>query len=88
MNIPQYFGSILSEKTGLSAVPCAGLIRLSIKQAGKNPDNISVRDLKNVFQDQLRERLERLNMKDINNLVRTLVMELIKTQSIIAMSVT
>ena len=86
MNIATFFGNVLSEKTGLNVVPCAGLLRLSIKKAGKTPENVSLSDLKSIFQKELREKLEGLGIDDVPGIVKHMVTELIKNQSLFTMS--
>ena len=86
MNIATFFGNVLAEKTGLKVVPCAGLVRLSIKKAGKTPENVSFPELKSIFQKELREKLEGIGTDDVNGIVKHIVTELIKNQSLFTMS--
>ena len=86
MNVATFFGNVLSEKTGLKVVPCAGLIRLSIKKAEKTPENVSFSDLKSIFQKELRERLEGIGIDDVQGIIKHMVTELIKNQSLFTMS--
>ena len=86
MNVAAIFGNILSEKTGLKVVPCSGLIRLSIKQAGKDPESVTFSDLKSVFQNELRERLNNVGLDDVAGIIKYMVTELIKNQSLFTMS--
>ena len=86
MNIATFFGNVLSEKTGLKVVPCAGLIRLSIKKAGKTPENVSFLELKSIFQKEFKEKLKGIGIDDVQGIIKHMVTELIKNQSLFTMS--
>jgi hypothetical protein len=84
---------ILSEKlairTQLSPPACRGLIKLAIKDQldpFKPIEEIDYNDLKKVILNSLRTRLQNLDIKNSDNIIETLMLELNRNQSLLTMS--
>jgi hypothetical protein len=92
MKLLTFFGTKLSAMVGKelhhSVSLSIGLIRLSISDAGMNPDaQLTYRDLKGVFQNQLVERLEMLGINNPNDVSARMVNALSENQSLFTMAV-
>ena len=83
----QFFGKILSEKAGKPPIACNGLIRLSIKDAKFNPDDINPKDLEHVFRSSLKERLEKVGIPEAGNISKHMLLELRKNQALFVLGV-
>ncbi len=88
MEMTSFFGAKLAELTGQNLYGCIGLVRLAIKDAGRDPDTqLNYEDFKRVFQDYLIKRLQVLNVSDPDGIVTELVVLLGDKQSLLTMSI-
>ena len=88
MQIIYYLGELLSKKIGISASASRGLIRLSIKDEFgpyESLNSLGLTDYQKLIQNSLKNRLIDLEVKDFENLVKLLLEELMKQQSLITM---
>jgi hypothetical protein len=83
-------GNILSKVIDKPAVACRGIIRLSIYDSGlrerMNQGLINFKDMMHVVRNALRRRLERLFIRDLDNVIDNIEQELIENQSIFTFS--
>ena len=82
----QFFGQILSEKIGHKAIACSGIVRLSIKDANKDPDSITANELKEVFGNNLKDRLQRIGIENYTEVSLYMSAELMKNHAIFVMN--
>ena len=86
MEIINFLALILSERIGISPAASRGLLKLSIKdQFGPfhQLDQLNYYNLKEVILDSLKKRLENINVKEIDLILRILILELTDNQSLI-----
>ena len=82
------FGEELTHILNKPLYHCVGLIRLSIKDSGRNPDGkLGYRDYKEVFQVYLLKRLQSLHIRDPEGSVAEMMKILNDKQSLFTMSV-
>jgi hypothetical protein len=87
MNTVFTFGFKLAELLGQNDSIGLGLLSLAIKDAGKNSQYMGYQDFKDVFQNQLRARLRKANVTDVDRVTNALLKYLNETQSLFTMSV-
>ena len=89
MEIINYLGDKLSEHINITPAASRGLLKLAIKdEIGpfKPLELISFNDLKNVINNSLEKRLHKLNIENLQEIIKNLLEELTKNQSLITMS--
>ena len=89
MEIINYLGDRLSEHINITPAASRGLLKLAIKdEVGpfKPLELISFNDLKNVINNSLEKRLHKLNIENLQEIIKNLLEELTKNQSLITMS--
>ena len=86
MNIVQFFGHLLSEKIGQKAVACSGIVRLSIKDANKDPETITASELRDIFQNYLKARLQRIGFENYDEVTDYMTSQLLKNHAIFVMN--
>lgn len=89
MEIINYLGDKLSEHINITPAASRGLLKLAIKdELGpfKPLELISFNDLKNVINNSLERRLNKLDIQNLQNILKNLLEELTKNQSLITMS--
>jgi hypothetical protein len=88
MNILTIFGNSLAELAKIEVVHAVGLLRLCIKDAGKDPNGpLAYAEYKSVFENQLTKRLSALKVTDPAEVVRKLLVVLNDKQSLLTMTV-
>ena len=88
MQIIFYLGELLSKKIGISRSASRGLIKLSIKDEFgpyESLNSLGLSDYQKLIQNSLKNRLIDLKVNDIEDLVKILLEELMKHQSLITM---
>ena len=88
MEMIKYLSIILSEEVNLSSAASGGLIRLAIKdEIGpfKPLKQLDLKDYKTSCENALKERLQKLSVENIDQIIERLVNELIQNQSLITM---
>jgi hypothetical protein len=88
MQIIFYLGELLSQKIGISRSAARGLIKLSIKDEFgpyESLNSLGLGDYQRLIQNSLKKRLFDLKVKDSDDLVKLLLDELMKHQSLITM---
>ena len=86
MDVVRFFGALLARETQLKLMPCSGMIRLALKDMGKQPEMYRFREIRALLNKYLKNRLERAGVKDNEKIIRVLNTELIKNQSLILMT--
>jgi len=86
MNTSKFFGQILSEKIGKKELACAGIVRLAIKDGGKNPETINANDLQKIFKTTLKTRLENVGINNANEVAKYMLSQLTKNHALFVMS--
>lgn len=84
----KYLSLFLSEEINLSPSASGGLIRLAIKdEVGpfKPLKQLDFRDYRNSCENALKERLQKLNVDNIDQIIERILNELIQIQSLITM---
>ena len=87
MEIVNLFGEKLAEITGKGTTLCSGLILLAIKDAGKNPYNLSYQDFKSTLNNYLSKRLITLGNVNAGIIIGDLMVVLNEKQSLFTISV-
>ncbi len=89
IEIFKYLGDILAEKINITPVATRGLIKLAVKD-GLDPfkplNQINYGNLKMVFNKELKERLIKLNVQNVESIIEDILNHLIKGQSLITMA--
>ena len=88
-NFIHIFSEILSKKIEKSLIPTAGLMRLAVKDTFPNKENyddLNFKEVKQVFSKGLKERLEKLSIKNVEKIVEEMISELKKHQSLFTMA--
>ena len=88
IEIIKYLGDYLAEKTNLSAPATRGALKLAIKdEIGpfKPLNQLSYGDLKKIINNSLKKRLTDLNSQNIENIIKEILKQLIRGQSLIMM---
>jgi len=86
VNVSKFFGHILSEKICKKELACAGIVRLAIKDGGKNPETININDLQKIFSTTLKTRLENVGIDNANDVAKFMLSELTKNHALFVMS--
>lgn len=87
MDIIGFFSSFLAEKLDKDIPTTRGLLRLAIKdQFGSMPSTINFVDLYHVFDKALRNRLMKLNIANIDKIIRAMIEILTKRQALFTMA--
>lgn len=81
------FGFKLAELLGQNDTAGLGLLSLAIKDAGKDSRKMDYKDFKSIFQNQLKARLKKADVTNVNQVVGALLKYLNETQSLFTMSV-
>jgi hypothetical protein len=87
MNTVFTFGFKLAELLNQNDSVGLGLLSLAIKDAGKNSQKMDYQDFKDVFQNQLKTRLRKANVANVDQVTDALLSYLNETQSLFTMSV-
>lgn len=83
MDIVNVFSNKLAEATGLPTYHAAGILRLAIKDAGKDPAApITYAEFKNIAQVHVQKRLTALNLNNASGAVNQLVTAATMQQSL------
>ncbi|MFX0024122.1 MAG: hypothetical protein ACFE9S_17475 [Candidatus Hermodarchaeota archaeon] len=88
MEMIKYLSIILSEQIDLSPSASAGLIRLAIKDTVgpfKPINQLNFKDYKISCEINLKKRLQKLNINNINQIIISILDELVQNQSLITM---
>ncbi|MHA1931840.1 MAG: hypothetical protein ACW96X_04820 [Promethearchaeota archaeon] len=84
----RYLGNILSEEVNLTPPASAGLIRLAIKDEFgpfKLIGHLDFKDYKKSCENALKDRLKKLGVENIDQIIERIIDELIQHQSLITM---
>ena len=81
------FGFRLAELLNQNDSIGLGLLSLAIKDAGKDSRTMDYEDFKSVFQNQLKARLKKANVTNVDQVTAALLKYLNETQSLFTMSV-
>lgn len=88
-NIIYVFSEILSKKIDKSLIPTAGLMRLAVKDTFPQKDdysNLSFKEVKEIFSKGLKERLKKISIENVEELIEEMLSELKKHQSLFTMA--
>lgn len=87
MDILNYFAAIISEKIHKDPLSIKGLLRLAIiDEFGGMPLQMDYDDLRKVFKNSLRIRLEKINIPNTDQIMQELLAILTKKQSLFTMA--
>ena len=87
MNIIQNLAASLAELTHLQTAHALGLLRLSVKDAGLNPDTpLSYEELRDIVQVQMRKRLDAIRVANSHEVVGKMLVALNEKQSLLSMT--
>jgi len=87
LDIVNFLGPKLSEIIRKDVSPCKGLIRFAIKDAGKNPNLLTYKDINEIVNKELRIRLDQVNIPELDQVISQLNKIIIKNQSVFTMSI-
>ena len=85
MNAISIFGQILSEKINLKLMPSKGVIRIAFVEANLDPNTSKYVHYKKVFEEYLKERLERIGIENTADIVEYMISELVRNQAVFTM---
>ena len=85
MDVIQYFGDFLAQRTGKSPIACRGLIRFSLKDEVGTADNPSFENTLKAFSNSLKNRLENVGIDNADSIVKEMINELKHIQSVFTM---
>jgi translation initiation factor IF-1 len=80
------FGFKLAELTGQNESAGVGLLCLAIKDAGKTIQDMNYQDYKNVFENHLPQRMEKMKIANKDQIIAELLKILNEKQSVFTMS--
>ncbi|MFX1398989.1 MAG: hypothetical protein ACFFAS_18335 [Promethearchaeota archaeon] len=86
MNFLDVFAQLLSEKINKKLLPCKGILRFAFMDANLNLDSSKYDDYKIVFNQYLKERLIRIGIENADEIVKSMISELINNQSLFVMA--
>ena len=86
MDMISLLGQILADKSGSRLIHAKGLIRLALSDAGKADANLEVKEMIQILDNQVKQRLTNVKLGDPHDLVKHLTTELVKKQSLLTMS--
>ncbi|MHA1720831.1 MAG: hypothetical protein ACTSWX_02385 [Promethearchaeota archaeon] len=87
MDVVNFLGPKLSELICKEVLPCKGLIRFAIKDAGKKPNLLTYNDINEIINNELKNRLEQVNIPELDQVITKLNRIVIKNQSVFTMSI-
>ena len=87
MDIVNFLGPKLSALISKDVLPCKGLIRFAIKDAGKNPNSLTYKDINEIVNNELKIRVDQVNIPEIDQVILELNEILINNQSVFTMSI-
>ena len=87
MDVVNFLGPKLSKIISKNVSPCKGLIRFAIKDAGKNPNLLTYKDINEIVNKELRIRLDQVNIPELDQVISQLNKIIIKNQSVFTMSI-
>ena len=87
MDVVKFLGPKLSSLIGKDVLPCKGLIRFAIKDAGKNPTLLTYKDINEIVNKELKIRLDQVNIPELDQVISQLNKIIIKNQSVFTMSI-
>ena len=87
MDFVNFLGPKLSVLIGKDVLPCKGLIRFAIKDAGKNPTFLTYKEINEIVNNELKTRLDQVNIPDLEQVISELNKFVIKNQSVFTMSI-
>jgi len=88
-NIIHIFSEILSKKINKSLIPTAGLMRLAVKDTFPKKDDysdLSFKEVRETFSKGLKERLKKISIENVDELIEEMLSELKKHQSLFTMA--
>lgn len=87
MDVVNFLGPKLSEIINKDVLPCKGLIRFAIKDAGKNPNSLTYKEINEIVNNELKIRLDQVNIHELDQVISKLNKIIIKNQSVFTMSI-
>ena len=69
MDVVNFLGPKLSALISKDVLPCKGLIRFAIKDAGKNPNSLTYKEIKEIVNKELKIRLDQMNIPEIDQVI-------------------
>ena len=87
MDAVNFLGPKLSALISKDVLPCKGLIRFAIKDAGKNPNLLTYKDINEIVNNELKIRLDQVNIPEIDHVISELNKIVIENQSVFTMSI-
>ena len=87
MDVVNFLGPKLSALIYKDVLPCKGLIRFAIKDAGKNSTLLTYKDINEIINNELKIRLDQVNIPELDQVISQLNKIIIKNQSVFTMSI-
>ena len=87
MDVVNFLGPKLSALISKDVLPCKGLIRFAIKDAGKNPNSLTYKDINEIVNNELKIRLDQVNIPELDQVITQLNKIIIENQSVFTMSI-
>ena len=87
MDVVNFLGPKLSVLIYKDVLPCKGLIRFAIKDAGKNSTLLTYNDINEIVNNELKIRLDQVNIPELDQVISQLNKIIIKNQSVFTMAI-
>lgn len=87
MDFVNFLGPKLSALISKDVSPCKGLIRFAIRDACKNPNSLTYKDINEIVNKELKIRLDQVNIPELDQVMSQLNKIIIKNQSVFTMSI-
>ena len=87
MDVVKFLGPKLSKLICKDVLPCKGLIRFAIKDAGKNPTLLTYKEINEIVNNELKNRLDQVSIPELDQVISQLNKIIIKNQSVFTMSI-
>ncbi len=87
MDVVNFLGPKLSKIINKNVSPCKGLIRFAIKDAGKNPNLLTYKEINEIINNELKIRLDQVNIPELDQVILQLNKIIVKNQSVFTMSI-
>lgn len=87
MDLVNFLGPKLSALIFKDVLHCKGLIRFAIKDAGKNPNSLTYKEINEIVNNELKIRLDQVNIPELDQVISQLNKIIIKNQSVFTMSI-
>lgn len=82
----KFLGEKLAQKIDKKVMPSTGFIRLAIRDDYGTSKDLSIQNIKHSLENGLKERLKKINIQNIDEIISYLVRILLENQALLSMT--